>query len=720
MAIFNPDVPDDQARYLDLSRPISTPDFKSSKASLIKDAGNIFAGGISAADTIIKAFGEAETRAAMERERDDYAQALDAGKQYAQMATTNVATATDGTVPVGQSRDTTAMNLLPDPSTLPQDLKQLPNTIGVFSSARANGKLSPTDFYARTTSVLKDIRSKYPIGYRDYIDKVASDVLGVNPANAYVSSVLGDINSYLASGQAERNHLLRLVESHSKYPGAANAYDKVASGEWNGAALVRHWLGPQAQIDLGFQRRKAAREDIKGARDIVKQDWEDDLNIMAAAKAIEPMRALHNYDKVPEGYRPTGPEAQLYLEKARQAKANYMAEMTKYISTPDNNGNTHAKILDRGPANKIIEENARYFDFSMEQVTNDKWGVAKAAERMLTFIKDEDKLDLVRDKNIGIIIRKLNAIEGLAPNITKDFFKRTLEKELPERLDTYSKLQKLDILAPNDPANPPSFLEKFKQAKSDGIELPKYFDGLVSMIDSKVDHSLLNPKTPDPIKERIAISAFNTNNLDFISSLVPESRDANGRVKPGRLSVYQRWTNQDVAGEMYRLGQAKPELWTAYRNWVAHTTNELFKTDIKDLTSKITRVPNETQITWDDVNHRFGINYKNIPNLNLKDITPIDNTVSRGTVATRSGSINVDVISLARTINKINVAMSAVSNVGKVDQGATDANAYALNILMQSGMDLSKVDGLPRAILNAMRAFKEQQEELEAAKKKFK
>lgn len=717
MAIFNPDVADENASYLGLSKSITAPEFKSSSAIKIKAAGDLFASGIQAADTVVKQFAETETRAAMEKERDDYSKHLDETKRNIQMASVNPPGVTsDAPAVAGNSG---GLNLLPDDASLPRDLKQLPTRLGTLDSALANGKITEEDFHARTTTVLKDIRSRYPVGYRAYIDDVAKDVLGHDPANALIQANLRNINSFITNKQAEKAHTLRLIESHAKYEGSAQAYQKVLNGEWTPGDVMTKFLAPAMQTENGYTVRKNQREEDAANRTIVEKDWQDDLRVTASNKVSEYIKPLHNFGDIPEGYRPGPGEIEKYTNDVRAAKAKYMADMEEYITTPDKYQNSHAKIL--GPAaRQTIEDNAKYFDFSMDQVINDKFGIAKSNERMLDYIHKNDRLTITKDKNIGWSIRMNNAIDALAPKMTQEFFARGIgdDKVMGKRVDDFYKLQTAEMMS-SDPTAIKPMKEMFKQGRVDGIDVPQFRDKWISTIDSKSGYSLLNPATPDSWKEKINITAFDPKNFGFIGSLFPDSVDAQGNRVEGKETVFKRWTKQDVADENYRLGG---ENWARYRNWVSHTSNTLFGEEIKNADVRLKDLPPQTEITWNDQTSQLGVNYKSIPNVHLKDLRPTDAMVAvqGGRVNTRgAGLVDTRLPMLTQAINRINVSLEAVANVGKADKGVTDANAYALRALQDAGVDLSNVKGLPKAIQDAIIAEKVKRDEVEAAGKKY-
>jgi len=118
---------------------------------------------------------------------------------------------------------------------VPPELESLPHSVGGLTSARANNKLSSTDYYARLDTLARGFRARYP-GYKSYIDSEISKVTGVDPANARVKSLIQDINaSVSASAGAANKETQYLLSKADDVPGVGAIYMKVKSGEWSSA-----------------------------------------------------------------------------------------------------------------------------------------------------------------------------------------------------------------------------------------------------------------------------------------------------------------------------------------------------------------------------------------------------------------------------------------------------------------------------------------------------
>src|SRR5260370_37455226 len=67
--------------------------------------------------------------------------------------------------------------------------------IGTLTQARqATSGRNDTLYVQQLNSLAKNLRAQYP-GYRPYIDEQISSMTGMNPANAYVNSLLADLKA---------------------------------------------------------------------------------------------------------------------------------------------------------------------------------------------------------------------------------------------------------------------------------------------------------------------------------------------------------------------------------------------------------------------------------------------------------------------------------------------------------------------------------------------
>lgn len=71
---------------------------------------------------------------------------------------------------------------------VPSPLKDAGAELYKMESAKAQGRMRDTYYWARMDTIAKELRAKYP-GYRDHIDNTIANILGTTPANALVKAL---------------------------------------------------------------------------------------------------------------------------------------------------------------------------------------------------------------------------------------------------------------------------------------------------------------------------------------------------------------------------------------------------------------------------------------------------------------------------------------------------------------------------------------------------
>jgi hypothetical protein len=104
---------------------------------------------------------------------------------------------------------------------IPGEVGDLPSTLEGLESAKGSGKISGSYYQSQLLTLAKNLRAKYP-GFREEIDQAFTKVTGSNPANAYIRSLVSDINRAATTGNTERNRALTYIQNHSKFPERTN------------------------------------------------------------------------------------------------------------------------------------------------------------------------------------------------------------------------------------------------------------------------------------------------------------------------------------------------------------------------------------------------------------------------------------------------------------------------------------------------------------------
>lgn len=713
MAIFNPQVPDTQdPNYLGYSHP-SGSDFKqiSVQGQMLKDAGGLIEGAVKGTDEVVKLLASDEVHNRVDAERDAYTAALDAGNAAVRLGgLTGVA----GKTTVNQqAADQQPLDLAPSEASMPPGLKNLPNQLSAMSGARANGRISETDYYGRLAALTKDIRSRYPEGYRDWIDSQVQKITGVDPANAYIKSILGDINSFMTTGQKEREHILGMARKgvEEGFSNADKWYGALSAGNADPNEFMG-WYLSQSKYKNDHARIKAAMDINNTTREGIIQDYTDAFNTKAVGDisgfldTLSSKAATLGTTKDQYGNMVIDPtKAEQYGQMILDQKEAARIALRKYLVTPDEKGMRPADIMKPDEVNKLIDGHLSIFDSLAKRATDGQTGMTGTYARLFKGIQDRNDLNLFRDKNMGWLAQQMDLLNRrMGPEDATKLMKNWLEDtKMTPAMNTYYSTQELERRFPKDPLNPPSLNQQIEKAKSDGIAAPKYFDKLLDVIHAP--HGLLDPKSTPEEKTNIALMLSNPDNFGLFRKIAPDYTDSQGRQRPGLYAVYQNFTSPDVVKAMKGQGD---QIFKNYQNFIETSFGkDLFPKEVMNLNT-LSSQPN-MHIAWDQEQHKFDLvitdngkvidtqaqtstnlyysKHGNAPSLTIR--TPL----------IPEGSLK----EARQSIYNLNRGLQGVSNIAKV--AGTDVDAYLLQTLGDLGVDLSRIsnpEALPDKILSAI------------------
>lgn len=726
---FNPGIPGIQ-----LDRAHSSPsqgvDLKSGEALALKDIGNIFEGAVKIGDEVVKGFAREDIRKEVEPEKYAYESALKGGLQYTK-------TALAGAIPegltlagVGNAVTGTAQGSDPvdlTPKEMPSDLKALPNKLGELNGARASGKLSETDYYGRLSAISKDIRSRYPVGYREYIDKQIQEVTGVDPANAYIKSVIGDINSLLGDRAKEKEHAMSFIREHAGVlsPEVTDQlYRGISKGQFSPTDIFQYYAKP-LQIEYARKQRMADREDRKGDR---AEDVE--LDEKAFTDDSAGIFQKHLYSATTQPGQTSLKATQELLEKHQAGKIELKPEQielmasglkslrTKAIAEAMENSYSYKNL----PAEKrkaILEASSGPLNDIIDALDKKDTGEAYRYSRMNAIAQDSVAHFIISGKggegwkNYTLAVSAINKMGGsdAAGKITERFLAKGL---IPETEGMLTELTTY-LATPKDPrqsVNIDSLSKAIDVADNahkqtgngrDSKQAIKTRAELISIVDDPT-FSLMSPNTSDASKIEIAKKVWNPNNWDFLRKINPDSKDDKGNLVPGYQSIYFRYTRPEVEETIRRLdGTAGGAgILKNYQDWVKTS----FEQDI--IKSEVTRL-NDTlenpsmigaKVIWDSKEHKLtAINDTAGPRTIGK---ASEQDIALGYPATIRGRDRVTP-ALQNTIAGINKGLDGYAKVFGDKEGDTDT--ALVEALMKAGVSkdgILNIEGLPLEIARSV------------------
>lgn len=694
MAVFNPDVPATKdPDFLRLSRSIQQPEADKSTGAILSGVGDVLGESVKTADFITKSTIEDEVHSAVDAERDKYTQTL-------KVADASVRPQTPGD----------PLSLVNTPDKVPPSLENLAPSLANLDGARAGNKLSETGYFGRLDTLAKDFRARYP-GYRDYVDQQIHKTTGIDPANAQIKSLIGDINSFATKANAERDKLESFVRSNLKIPGMFEKWSAFQAGNATKADIYEtaaNWEATDSKLhrDALLLANYKGDEELKGMfakTALTDQNAElarNDLANFTIQTPTGPMAIADYFTKVSSGQlpAPTSEQAQaiatdLEAKKAVLAKGMYDYSHRVIPGTPGQSmasqaGEDHAKS---SALNAL--ENHNLFS---KMLTDEKYGYAHAAAN-LSKGRSTEFMKALEEGPGGKQIQALRAFYSVG----KDFGDGMLASVLASSMTPADK-DSITVAASKIHGQPSLRGPGFINRGIDFVDPAKVFtldmamDAARSAEDPGKARSavlnfpaqLSNPAMPDEVKTNLAASTFTGDTLPKVIRSVPMDSVDKGKEVPGKFAAFNTIVSKENSQEMYRLGQKDPQLWNNYKVKVEETfSNEVAVPALRELAA--IQVNPNVGVKWDSQRLEFKLEV----NGRIKR--------SRYDAGDPSGFFSAaEGEQAARTIERLNAGISNIAKVYELDKQDKPAqNSYVLRLLMGLGLN-PNTPTLPNKMLN--------------------
>lgn len=708
----NPVVPEvSPTNYLGWSKAIQQPEAPKGAEYAFQTIGEGIKGGIGLAQFLQRNAEDDAIHQGVDRERGAQTERLESTESQIRSGVPVAKTTIDPTATAGNPP-----SLTEPPKEMPDDLKNLPNKIETLYGAKGNGRISPTDYYGRLDALASSIRARFP-NDRDYIDEKFKAVSGVDAANKYMEGMVSDINSFVTNQQENKNKLVTKILDNTGIPGSDVAIRKVQAGQW-GAAEVAQWMNPYHAAKLDLELKKQIREDKEGSKKLNVSDTEDELTrhvSLAATQDFKNVSAFGNMSPA-EGH-------QMLLEVAagkREMSDEDAQKLGVYLNQRMNEAKLRLRsvaleggdrsmwnTLGADKANKIINDNLEAtYGTVLSALKKGDFSLAARHMNTVTAMEGDDKYGLFNNKDADIAnIARLSKVIGNMPQKYQDdlFRNNTLPAIADGKMKAWVEQGRMRIVTqdqndPLRPGQPVTAKQLVEEGQRHGIPLPTVYSNFVNLVEQ-----LPSAHTPLEVKQNLAKAFFDPSNLGLISKFNKDSIDpATGRPVEGKYSVYNRLTSDDIAETVHKLGG---EYWNNYKDFVKQSYGrELLGPDLKELNKLADS--DVYSINYDSDNHRFSAGYK--PGINKSTYI--------GTAGQDPRKTYIDT-----TLNRINNGLSHVTTVAKTE--GSDVNSYLLNTIVQEmgGTDLTKIQGIPAQMVEAIKASRQKAEtDAETKRKKYK
>ena len=576
---------------------------------------------------------------------------------------------------------------------VPDEISELPETLGTLQAANQAGKLTKTDYNARLLAAAKDIRARYP-GFKNEIDQEFAKVTGQNPANAYVQSLIRDINSKAGAVNSESNKLQTFIMQRSGFQGAREASQKVQTGEWGRSDVIK-WAAPQEQFRIAIENKKAIYDSTKMDNEEKKRSASELLSYTVGGTAItavndfmqkEGLNSEADADAMAARNKAGGISAQEWVEKGDRWNAKYLQMRQAMLNDAQKHGLTRTLGLEE--VTKQIDAGLKPMQDIRDRIfAKDSGGIYKTAQSIRA-MGDEDTRNLLTDSIVGGDFRAIQTMQRIGgDNYLQSENLRKIVDGLSGRYGEYQKRMIQAIQTQTDMKNAgvpltlnrifDEYNTKMKDATSN--EKRKMNNSVISEITRIAD-----PNVPDAIKVNYAITAFSPSNRGFISRLNPEAVDSQGNEIKGQNAVFQKLTSPEITKEMARLGKTNPELWKNYVDWTKETLgNELLRREM----SMLGEIRNPAvKVGWDSDNKRLKADYVVSPQ-------------TAKAMGLNSPQPDAEFYNVQRSVNRINNNFSNYKNVAEAS--GQNVEAFLLGTIVQSvgPQALSQVDNIPADIM---------------------
>lgn len=592
---------------------------------------------------------------------------------------------------------------------VPTEVSELKDRIQTLSASRDSGKISSTYYQGRLLAEAKDLRARYP-NFRQEIDAAFTRATGSNPANAYVHSLIQDINRNSGAANSTTQHTLKYIEQNLGIPGAQKLYERVISGQISGDAArleAVKLFAPHEALKVKVQEHKARMEDteltrtersfqaeklyekasagiINNAIDgVMERLGLTDANAVASVDADLKNKA----GLTPQQWEQEG-------QNLLQLKARLRSEL---IAAADKHGVT-ANL--KGGKKELIEKidaSLSQFDTLKELIYAQDTGTLFSFKRSNNARLSEDVQTLMTGSKTGPILRQVQAFKSIGgENYMRDLSLTMISEKFPTQYKDFFERWSGEIASQSNygpTGKPVTFNDFLDEVKNKRVDAPEAAKKVLSMVDD-----IANPKTPDAVKEDIALAAFSTGNIGMISRLVSEDSDPKARV--GQNTMYRRFTTPEITKEMKRLGERNPEIWKQYVNWAENTLgSELLNREIANLNKLGKDKDPNISISWSSDNKRFEVKYNYSPRSSREEF------MGRGT---GSQVLPVDPMSYppyvlaSQSINRINSNLSNFKHIAEAEK--SDIEAFLLRTVRNIGGSLEGIGGIPQEMLNQIDA----------------
>lgn len=739
MATFNPDVPNIEPKeYLRVPQGIRQPESSKSTAYALEGAGKVIEEGAKAADWYVKGVIDDQIHAGVDTIRDKYTSDLqnvyDKFHTAAATQSTSSAAATTqpgqipGSAPTVPADKFSILGSSNEPN-VPGELRNLPSMLGSLDAAKASGKYSKTYLDAQYDTLAKDFRSRYP-GYRDYIDQKFESTTGSNPANARITSMLSDINSFVTQRNAQNQHIDNIISGLAKEGNIpmSNLYAKRASGNIDNAADMRAVAENQAW-KYQFEKNRLIFGDYKNNQEMqtmwAKRAMPETAhglsgqyvsNMVIADPTTGKARNLTEYlDKVLTG-KEKAPDNIQAEQMAKLIEANamqYEAEVRKHFNSIEpNSKQPYRAIAGDDETEKFIKSGREPFKTLQDAVFKGDFTLASSTANLIKHRGDNALLALMNIPGSGASLSILTGAARIDPKFMELLYSRNLigSMAIPDKNITtdignrLSMQNSFDIRVPATtpaPASTGTPTNVLPGPNTKVFTATEAHAGATTMGASPDVHkaiSTLMPtliadaKTPMPVKVSLARAYFDPSNKDYIN-LFADDQVVQGKYRMGKQTVFNTLTSEGMSKAVLETARASGDvkIWNNYKEWVNHTYGaNLYPSYITQLNSVM-----GTKLGY-DVRYDTDTHHFELVDTKRKPTNIYDAGIWKNPAYKRKND---------ELVRRINEGNDSLANIAKAEGSNADEYILGLMIATRGQLDIRNISNpetLPEQLYKAI------------------
>jgi hypothetical protein len=541
----------------------------------------------------------------------------------------------------------------------------------------------------------------------------------------------------LTAKNAENNKVSSFLLAHVKYDGVDQIYTAHTNGQIDNNEAVRRASVPiqaEQRITEAHNRLNLNSAYLKQNKDVALQQAQGVVNdiivmknsVLTSASGIDQKLG----DIIVNGNRGdyNAMDVTTKMTLARRAEAlrieaedKARTELTKI----NDKGDSHASIIGADETNKLVTFAGSRFAAYRDALYSGKLDLAASQMQTVEALKqDATYKGIISNPQI---LNSLALIDYAKKNGLPDAQLQVLSENLMmstndfrRGFDEVVKNQKLNLMTPTEQvAGIQKYFTTWKSTLEDMkgrtnsvgqvMELPDHINEVTKMIDGQGNQaSLVNPQTPQHVKDTIGWSFFGPSNKNAFQYFKENMFDNKGNLIPGAEALFDRFSKPDVVKEVLKMPSGHQK---AYLDFMTTTAREdILRRDLPKLKETLNSPNSVYKLGWNTETKNLVLEQN--PNLRTSGARgePEAPAIVTGVVLEQARRLNQTVFSINQTLTGLkNIAEST----GRKNE---DVDAYVLEPIRQSLGDISNVPGVPEGLATIIKnAYAKQRFDQESA-----